>query len=254
MAILNPIYGWGGSSGGSGGLLLNVAGGTSQPSSPSENTIWINTDQEITGWVFAIDEPENPSDGLVWFKLYGQTGQVSVNVLEENAIVIDLGRIWQYSGGAFVSRKAQVYQNGEWIPVWNGILYDNGVIPISYAGLENVNSKPSTHSLGTGTFGENAWHWSISNGKAIALCTKEKIDITGFETLHFESTGDSLRFGLATTNSPYDGSTWAASMATTEGDTLDISGVEAGEYYVLASNYKGTSGTLSGDVYKFWFE
>ena len=31
-------------------LNFEVVGGTTQPSSPKENTIWINTDQEITGW------------------------------------------------------------------------------------------------------------------------------------------------------------------------------------------------------------
>ena len=42
-----------------GGTSLNfkVVGGTSAPSNPKENTIWVNTDKEITSWHFGTEEP-----------------------------------------------------------------------------------------------------------------------------------------------------------------------------------------------------
>lgn len=45
--------------GGGGGAPLNfkVVGGTSAPSNPKENTIWVNTDSAITGWHFGAEEP-----------------------------------------------------------------------------------------------------------------------------------------------------------------------------------------------------
>ena len=44
---------------GGGGASLNfkVVGGTSTPSSPKENTIWVNTDAEISSWAFSAEEP-----------------------------------------------------------------------------------------------------------------------------------------------------------------------------------------------------
>lgn len=44
---------------GGGGAELNfeVVGGTSAPASPKENTIWVNTDTEITSWVFSAKRP-----------------------------------------------------------------------------------------------------------------------------------------------------------------------------------------------------
>lgn len=39
------------------GLTFKVVGGTSAPASPSEGTIWVNTDQKITSWHFGTDEP-----------------------------------------------------------------------------------------------------------------------------------------------------------------------------------------------------
>ena len=40
-----------------GGLNFEVVGGTERPENPKENTIWINTDQEITGWTVSLDDP-----------------------------------------------------------------------------------------------------------------------------------------------------------------------------------------------------
>lgn len=38
-------------------LNFRVAGGTTQPTSPSENTIWVNTDTEISEWTFSAEDP-----------------------------------------------------------------------------------------------------------------------------------------------------------------------------------------------------
>lgn len=38
-------------------LNFKVVGGTTEPTSSSENTIWVNTDVEITSWVFSATEP-----------------------------------------------------------------------------------------------------------------------------------------------------------------------------------------------------
>lgn len=46
-----------GNGGSSAGLNFKVVGGTVQPNNPSENTIWVNTENEITGWYFSIDDP-----------------------------------------------------------------------------------------------------------------------------------------------------------------------------------------------------
>lgn len=43
--------------GGGAGLNFKVVGGTTQPTNPKENTIWINTDAEITSWAFAPVDP-----------------------------------------------------------------------------------------------------------------------------------------------------------------------------------------------------
>lgn len=42
---------------GGAGLNFKVVGGTTQPSSPKENTIWVNTDTPITSWDFSSEAP-----------------------------------------------------------------------------------------------------------------------------------------------------------------------------------------------------
>ena len=51
---------------GGGGIDIEVVGGTNQPASPKENTIWVNTDAEIGAVTLAPNAPENPEVGDVW--------------------------------------------------------------------------------------------------------------------------------------------------------------------------------------------
>lgn len=45
--------------GNGGGTSLNfkIVGGTTEPSNPTENMIWVNTDTPITNWIFSADNP-----------------------------------------------------------------------------------------------------------------------------------------------------------------------------------------------------
>ncbi|MCI7810223.1 hypothetical protein MR626_13245, partial [bacterium] len=71
--------------GGGGGLNFAIVGSTTQPSAPKENTIWINTDSKITGWVFSPEAPESPAEGLVWIKT-GLSSAVAFNALKKNGL------------------------------------------------------------------------------------------------------------------------------------------------------------------------
>jgi hypothetical protein len=60
-----------GGGGNNGGIELNfeIVGGTSASSSPIENTIWVNTNAEITGWRFSAKDPFN-------FKIASSAGDI----------------------------------------------------------------------------------------------------------------------------------------------------------------------------------
>ena len=111
--------------GGSGGLNFEVVGGTTQPTSPKENTIWVNTSTDITGWAFSVTEPSSPVEGMVWIKT-NTSGIIAFNALNKNTIEIYPLSAKQYISGAWVDKTAKIYQNQQWVDWWNGELYKNG--------------------------------------------------------------------------------------------------------------------------------
>lgn len=50
-------------------LNFKIVGGTTEPTNPKENMIWVNTDQKITGWNFRATDPFN-------FKIASNAGDV----------------------------------------------------------------------------------------------------------------------------------------------------------------------------------
>lgn len=98
--------------GGGGGLNLKVVGGTTQPTNPRENTIWINTTTAITGYALSPTQPENGTEGLVWLKT-ADTG-VEINVGKKNPIVLYLSTAKLYTGGKWASVNGFVYVNSVW--------------------------------------------------------------------------------------------------------------------------------------------
>ncbi|MBO5953437.1 MAG: hypothetical protein J6Q53_04885 [Oscillospiraceae bacterium] len=121
MSKAVPMHGFG-----SGGALLNfnVVGGTTAPEYPRENMIWVNTPNKITRWLFSADEPQNLTEGMVWFKT-GVTGSVGFNALKNNEIQIYPLFVKQYASDALAERTGKIYQNNAWRD-FSLCLYDSG--------------------------------------------------------------------------------------------------------------------------------
>ena len=174
-----------------GGADLNfeVVGGMYEPASPKENTIWVETDQEITGWVFSADEPSEPADGMVWFTT-GTSSEAEFNALKESGIQIYPVFAKQYVGNAWDARPASIYQGSEWIEI--------GVFLYAY-GNEYVNltggwiSKAVDWDDGSQSHAgapivareENKLVMSQTASNCGLVMTSNKIDITGYKTLRF---------------------------------------------------------------------
>ena len=87
--------------GGGGGspLNLHVVGGASQPLSPKENTIWVNTGTAITGWVISPVQPAG-TNGMVWIQT-GESSNAAFNALKKNFPSLTAGLVAgvKYAGG-----------------------------------------------------------------------------------------------------------------------------------------------------------
>lgn len=111
----------------SGGANLNykIVGGTTQPTSAKENTIWVNTSTSISSHVFSATQPENPVEGMVWFQT-GTNSGAAFNALKKNCIEVYPTGCKQYVVDTWVTKTAKTCMNGNWVDWWNGELYDSG--------------------------------------------------------------------------------------------------------------------------------
>ena len=137
--------------GGAGGdeLTFKVVGGTSAPSNPSENTIWVNTDATITSWLFDTTIPSNPSEGMVWFST-GAYSAAEFNIITENDVHVYPLFAKQYVNGAWVNKTGKSYRGGKWVD-WATYLYVYG-------------DKCTTNNTGSWTSVGKSHSWDYNNG------------------------------------------------------------------------------------------
>lgn len=245
-----------GGGGGGGGLNFQVIGGTTAPSNPKENTIWINTDQEITSWVFSATEPEAPIEGMVWITI-GTSSTVEFNALKKNGIQVYPISAKQYVSGAWVDVTAKSYQGGEWVGWWNGELYDTGN-EYTYITGGFVSFCPNIESQSTkGTAKINADHLFLStNGSSVAIGPANKIDLTNYTKacINFTGSSSSNRRGLAiSTEKKYSSRVTNVGASSTGTKSVDISSL-TGEYYVWAYTWSISGYSETSKIDRIWLE
>lgn len=156
---------------GGGGLNFKVVGGSTQPGNPKENTIWIDTDAEITGWSFSATEPESPDDGMVWVEI-GSASAVQFNALKKNCVLLYPITAKQYVSGAFVDKAAMIYADGTWslfIPPKEYLIQDGVIDMTDHPYTVTENSSTGTKATNSVTYNERpALQMKGRNG---AYCT-----------------------------------------------------------------------------------
>ena len=119
MSIAVPLYGFGG--GGGAALNFKVVANP-QPSSPKENTIWVDTDR-INNYYFSATQPEMVDDDL-WFYI-DTSSHVEFNALKKHGIIVYPDYVKQKVSGALTVKTAKIYQSGKWVGL-SGELYEIG--------------------------------------------------------------------------------------------------------------------------------
>ena len=222
---------------GCGGNPLNfkVVGGTTEPSNPKENTIWVKT-EKIGAWYFSETQPEGLQEWDVWF-ITGKSSAIEFNALKKNGIQVYPMSAKQCVNGALTDVQAYSYNNNEWISwfVFDGYLYNagdecekitGGWVQTSYSGYSN------------GTVTKNATYITLKASTAnqcSAVKTVRKINFKKFKTLSIKIThaevvgGASCKIVVASDINSDVQATLSISSAGSK--SLDVSTV-SGEYYV----------------------
>jgi hypothetical protein len=245
---------------GCGGSSLNyeVVDGTSAPSSPSENTIWIDTSTTITSHIFSAAEPENPDAGMVWISV-GTSSAVAFSVTEENPIIVYPISAKQYVNCEWVDKTAKSYQNAQWVD-WITYALRSGVDEI---GLEAYQYKGASRSETAGadyieftTTTSGGTYNSSTYGRA----TSEPVDLTGVNCVYARinvikgevSGGNSAGGGLNIATAKDQESRVVKVTQTALGEGIlqaDVSDLN-GPYYITfgAYAYIDQSGSRTGTV------
>lgn len=245
MSIVVPLEGFGG-----GGTSLNFkVVGNPQPASPKENTIWVNTDIPITGWIFSATQPENLAEGNVWFPI-DTSSSVEFNALKRNGIMVYPLPAKQHVSGALVDKTVKSYQNGAWVDWWNGELFYNGdQYTHVTGGWEATVAVPASISNGQMVFN------SSSSGTS-GFCTSNKISRGSYSKIGVNLTSISASvggdFNLLAVRNKFNASNVIASKVVTSGTGkvyLDISNVNE-DFHVYVYTYA----TATAKVNKIWME
>lgn len=170
-------------------MIFNESGGASlnykvvknpQPSNPSPNTIWINTDRKITGTYFQPTKPATMAEGEVWIST-GTSSNTAFNALKKGSIMVYPLNAKQMVNGALVDVGAKSFQNGKWVDWWNGELYENGVEFEGYTGGWKL-------VVGSGLTKYPTYMQLINEDRYVGCVISQttKIDLSKYNTLSIE--------------------------------------------------------------------
>ena len=227
------------SGGGTGNAAeLTIYGGTTRPAKATQNTIWIDTDVEITSYVLSSKEPETPAEGMAWIKIGNSKGNIQANApVGDNWITVYPITAKQYISDEWVNKTANSYQNAQWVDWLVRIVpNDSFTWSISSGGTVTKNADGSISVKGTS---------STIHGLAF---TEETFDLTGFSKMTVKYTATkgytASKIGVSTTKTDDTYKAFVASIAVKKNATpvtevLDISAVNEPVYFG-ASEFSGT--------------
>ena len=237
-----------GKRGGGNQLNFKVVGGTVQPDSPSDNTIWVNTDQTITSWDFNTTEPTNPVEGMVWFYT-GSLGTVSFDALKKNSLILNTLFAKQYISEAWASKTVKVYQNEEWVDLWNGEFFENGIFHVmhtKYTVPETAPISEASDGITMSTVASKTSEVYVVFGP-VSLDNISTLQMTSAFTDSISGTHRRILFISKDAGTSYKNAEAITNSSVTSGYknsitiTLDVSSF-TGEYYVYAGqNTNGSS-------------
>lgn len=243
--------------GGSGGAALNFkVVGNPQPETAKENTIWVDTDTKITGWLFSAAQPEAPGEGMVWFAV-GTANHVAFNALKKNGVNVYPLYAKQYLGGEWVSKTAKSYQGGVWTDWWDGKLYSHGNECLNMTG--GWESRHDSTWYGKGTATKKADRITLSGAADTISLIKpvNPIDLTSFSTIivSLENlTRSTIHVSVVNVGMPFVSANFVADTVETIASaaeatvSLDISGLSSGEYEFCVTSAGASNGSHAADI------
>lgn len=172
------LHGNGGSGGGvGGGSELTIVGGTTRPANATQNTIWVNTDIDITSYILSATAPESPNEGMVWITIKDSGAVKIASPVGGDWITVYPIYAQQYVNSAWVEKVTKSYQNGAWVE-W---LEEGQIFPPTNDWIiQKVSDK---HSLNSSAKFENGVFKATVVPDTDAAIALKNFDYTGIKTI-----------------------------------------------------------------------
>ena len=177
--------------GGAGGLNFKIVGGTTEPTSPAENTIWINTSTAIGEYQFLATEPTTRADGTalqtgdLWLSI-GASANVKFNALKKNNLQVYFLMSNQWDGSAWIYKESECFQDGKWqslsykVLVGSTFYNGHGLGTMSKAGDYSFTKTTTGYKMYAGDPNTSYCYQQISG----------EIDITNYKTIKVRVTAN----------------------------------------------------------------
>lgn len=231
--------------------------GNPQPSNPRQNTIWVDA-ENITGYYFSVEQPENMQPGEVWF-LTGKASTVAFNAAKNGYIMLYPISAKQMVGGALVDVTAKSWQNGAWVEWIEYLFRDGNQFEDLTGGWSSAGYTYSGWNVVGASVDETILLSTSGKGtRAIALAgTQKKINLTDKTKIlaRFTSPGmnNATLFGVCTTK--VVSSSIVANVLVTSAGVVEIPlvGIDSGEYYIIAYTSSAYGDSIA-EIEEIWFE
>lgn len=233
-------------------LNYSVVGGTTQPSNPTENMIWVNTDQEITGHCFNQNEPKEFQEGMIWIKL-GFRSHISFYKIQINEIGVEEIyplQTYQRLNDSWVVVPTAIYQNN----IWNYFLlylYHNG------NEFNNITGGWKANSVSGSTYTKDKTYMQIKVTSGVSSNTMTHNNVLALDSIY-----DYLCFDLDVTNNNDHILLYYASTAGSTLASKKITGNQSRQIFKIPITGINTPGyvkcNVNGDslttFYSIWLE
>jgi hypothetical protein len=216
----------------------------------------VNTETEVTGWIFGAEEPTSPVSGMVWLFVMIH-GPVKFNALKEHGIMVYPVSAKQYVSGAWEDKPIMIYQDGAWGDFTFYIFKSGSGKKVDLTPYKEESNCIVT--IGTDTL-ELSW---TGEAYCVGVFTTNKIDLTDYSYLKMEYTSATVgsdaswKTAFGVSNGNYAGATTAKALdvarktvtksTSLRTDTLDISSL-SGSYYI------GVYGSGKATISNLWLE
>ena len=245
-------------------LNFEIVGGLTKPTNPAENTIWVETNTEITSYSFSTSEPEDTS--ILWIKTAIKS-DAYFNALKINELFVYPIGAFLYDGSSYNKITGEIYKNGIWQPLIEPlIVFDSGNTYNDITGGWGLNLIYNTDSAtGTVTFTGSAIRCFVrSNTQYTAyrgIATTKTIDVTNYSKLcaNFNYIGGhnnsyNIAYAALCSGTSFAATGTAPGYATQQTTiTYDISNY-TGAYNIGVASRTGPGLNLTLDFTKVWLE